>query len=75
MTSIPLLSIPVTRPARRNAWGAFSCPTPCAPALEGTPMSPILLNILHLDFFFKGIYLSPGKPIGEFPCPEEEYSR
>ena len=42
--------MPVTRPARRNACGAFSCPTPCAPALEGTPMSPILLSILHLSF-------------------------
>src|SRR5215471_15761677 len=52
MTSIPLLCMPVTRPARRNACGAFSCPTPCAPALEGTPISPILSNIVHLNFPF-----------------------
>jgi hypothetical protein len=36
--------------SRCNTCGAFSFPTPCAPALEGTPISPMLPNIVHLRF-------------------------
>src|SRR5215469_13430621 len=65
MTSIPLCCKAVTRPARRKACGAFSCPTPCAPALEGTPMRPIFSNISHLSFSLHHMPVSHHKPGAE----------
>src|ERR1700687_1343944 len=69
-TSMPASRSAPSNPALRRAPGAFSWPGPCAPALEGTPITPsISLRYVDANQNVRAISKHPPKPLGRGPAP------